>query len=457
MSPRPAPSRTPSTTKRMIVMLILATLLLGGLFAVKAMMSAGMNQFFDNMPQPAVAVTATEAVQRQWPQTLEAVGTLVAVNSTDVTSESPGVVSAIRFESGQRVRKGDVLVQLDASAENATLRSLEAALKLALTQRDRYRELFSTRQAVAKADLDQRESEAERLQADVGAQRALIARKTIRAPFDGVLGIRKINLGQYLNPGDAIVNLQTLDPVFLNFTLPEQDVGKVAVGQPVAVTVDALPDRRFAGTISAIESQVDASTRNFLVQATLANPDEALRLEDLLAGLGKRVFGMLLVIAAIPAFIPVPGLAGAISGPLTVIVGVQLLLGMRRPWLPRFLARRGPYRHTLVGFERRISPLLARIERRIRPRLSAVLDYRPAAMFTGLLVVLLGILLALPIPFTNYLFGAMMMAFALALLERDGALMLVCWGVGIVAIVVFGVLSGALAAAATQWIGGLLA
>ena len=277
MSPRPAPSRTPSTTKRMIVMLILATLLLGGLFAVKAMMSAGMNQFFDNMPQPAVAVTATEAVQRQWPQTLEAVGTLVAVNSTDVTSESPGVVSAIRFESGQRVRQGDVLVQLDASAESATLRSLEAALKLALTQRDRYRELFSTRQAVAKADLDQRESEAERLQADVGAQRALIARKTIRAPFDGVLGIRKINLGQYLNPGDAIVNLQTLDPVFLNFTLPEQDVGKVADGQPVAVTVDALPERRFAGSISAIESQVDASTRNFLVQATLANPDEALR------------------------------------------------------------------------------------------------------------------------------------------------------------------------------------
>ncbi|MFZ7096346.1 exopolysaccharide biosynthesis protein [Luteimonas dalianensis] len=200
----------------------------------------------------------------------------------------------------------------------------------------------------------------------------------------------------------------------------------------------------------------EAGTRALLAAYTVGDPDEALRLEDLLAGLGKRVFGMLLVIASIPAFIPVPGLAGAISGPLTVLVGLQLLLGLRQPWLPRFMARRGPYRHTLIGFERRISPLLARIERRIKPRLSAVLDYRPAAMFTGLLVVLLGILLALPIPFTNYLFGALMMAFALALLERDGALMLVCWGAGLLAIGVFGVASGALAAAAAHWIGVLL-
>src|SRR5690606_5374665 len=132
----------------------------------------------------------------------------------------------------------------------------------------------------------------------------------------------------------------------------------------------------------------------------------------------------------IPAFIPVPGLAGAVSGPLTVVVGAQLLIGLRRPWLPGFLARRGPHRHSLVGFERRVSPLLARIERRVRPRLAWVLDHRLAAMFTGLLVVLLGILLALPIPFTNYLFGTLMLAYALALLERDGALMLLCWGAG---------------------------
>ncbi len=278
MSPRTArPAKSPSTTKRMIIMLILAAVLLGGLFAVKGMMSAGMNQFFDNMPQPAVAVTATEVLQRSWPQTLDAVGTLVAVNGTDVTTESPGVIRTIRFESGQRVKKGDLLLQLDATAESATLASMEAALKLAITQRERYRELFSTRQAVAKADLDQRESEAERLQADVAAQRALIARKSIRAPFDGVLGIRKVNLGQYINPGDAIVSLQMLDPIHLNFSLPEQEVSRVSVGQDVSAVVDALQGQRFDGAITAIESQVDASTRNFLVQATLANPDETLR------------------------------------------------------------------------------------------------------------------------------------------------------------------------------------
>lgn len=203
-------------------------------------------------------------------------------------------------------------------------------------------------------------------------------------------------------------------------------------------------------------ARAEAGARALLAAFAVGDPDEQLRMSDLLAGLGKRVFGMLLFIAAIPAFIPVPGLAGAISGPLTVVVGAQLMIGMRRPWLPRFLASRGPYRHTLIGFERRISPLLARIERRIRPRMSQVLDHRVAAMFTGLLVVLLGILLALPIPFTNYLFGALMLAYALALLERDGALMLLCWGAGIIAIGVFGVASGTLAAAAAHWISLLL-
>lgn len=199
----------------------------------------------------------------------------------------------------------------------------------------------------------------------------------------------------------------------------------------------------------------EAGARALLAAYAVGDPDEVLRLQVLLSGLGKRVFGMLLFIAAIPAFIPVPGLAGAISGPLTIAVGVQLLIGLREPWLPRFLARRGPHRHSLVGFERRAAPWLARLERLIRPRLPWVLDHRLAAMFTGLLVVLLGILLALPIPFTNYLFGCLLLAYALALLERDGAMMLACWAAGIVAIAVSGVLGGGLAAAAAHWIGML--
>ncbi|TKS54297.1 exopolysaccharide biosynthesis protein [Luteimonas yindakuii] len=199
----------------------------------------------------------------------------------------------------------------------------------------------------------------------------------------------------------------------------------------------------------------DAGLRALLAAFSIGDPDELLKLRDLLAGLGKRVFGMLLCVAALPAFIPIPGLAGAISGPLVMLVGVQLLIGLRRPWLPRFIADRGPHRHSLMRFERRIAPWLARIEKVVRPRMPAVLDSRPGTMFTGLLLVVLGLLLALPIPFTNYIFGVLMLAYALALIERDGAFMLVCWGAGLIAIAVFGVLSGALAATAADWVDSL--
>ena len=199
----------------------------------------------------------------------------------------------------------------------------------------------------------------------------------------------------------------------------------------------------------------DAGLRALLSAFSSGAPDDTLKLRDLLGGLGKRVFGMLLCVAALPAFIPIPGLAGAISGPLTMLVGVQMLIGLRRPWLPRFIAERGPHRSSLAGFERRIAPWLARLEKVVRPRLTTVLDSRPGTMFTGLLLVLLGLLLALPIPFTNYLFGVLLLAYALALIERDGAFMLVCWAAGIVAIAVFGILSGALAATAAAWLGGM--
>ena len=200
----------------------------------------------------------------------------------------------------------------------------------------------------------------------------------------------------------------------------------------------------------------EAGTRVLLDAMLEGDHAQDLRFADLLAGLGRRAFGMMLFVASLPAFIPVPGVAGAISGPLCALVGLQLLVGLRKPWLPGFIARRGPKRASLVKFDNMLSPWLARLERLVRPRMTQVLDHRVAAMFTGLLLSVLGLLLALPIPFTNYLFGALMVVFALALLERDGALMLLCWLTGIITIVVFGVLSGALAAAATQWIGQLL-
>ena len=178
-------------------------------------------------------------------------------------------------------------------------------------------------------------------------------------------------------------------------------------------------------------------------------------LRDLFEGLGPRGFGMLLFVAALPAFIPIP-VGGAVSGPLVVLIAAQLLVGLRRPWLPAFIARRGPKRQALARFERIVDPWLGRLERIVRPRLTLLLDHRLATAFTGLLLLLLGVLLSLPIPFTNYVFGGIVLLYALALLERDGALMLAAWGVGIVALSTTGALSGGLVSLLQPWIDRLL-
>ncbi|MEI2796004.1 exopolysaccharide biosynthesis protein [Pseudoxanthomonas sp. F11] len=172
------------------------------------------------------------------------------------------------------------------------------------------------------------------------------------------------------------------------------------------------------------------------------DPEDVLRLGDLLKDFGPAAFGMLLFLGVLPAFIPVPGVGGAVGGPLVILVGVQLLLGMRKLWLPGFLARRGPHRSAMMRFRQRMAPWLRRLEKLVRPRMTAFLDNRIALSFTGLLLVLLGVLLALPIPFTNYVFGFLLLLFAFALLERDGALLLVAWVAGGIAVVVFGFLSG---------------
>lgn len=179
------------------------------------------------------------------------------------------------------------------------------------------------------------------------------------------------------------------------------------------------------------------------------DPDDVLRLGDLLKDFGPAAFGMLLFLGVLPAFIPVPGVGGAVGGPLVILVGVQLLLGMRKLWLPGFLARRGPHRSAMMRFRQRMVPWLRRLEKLVRPRMTAFLDNRIALSFTGLLLVLLGVLLALPIPFTNYVFGFLLLLFAFALLERDGALLLVAWIAGGIAVVVFGFLSGNLVEATT--------
>lgn len=192
-------------------------------------------------------------------------------------------------------------------------------------------------------------------------------------------------------------------------------------------------------------------TRAILDALLDGDPAQSLDFDHLLDGLGRRSFGMLLFVAALPAFIPIP-VGGALSGPLIMLVAAQLLIGMAHPWLPGFIARRGPKRQALARFERIVDPWLRRLEHIVKPRLTGVLDHPLASAFTGLLLLLLGLLLALPIPLTNYLLGGLILLYAFALLERDGALMLVAWGLGIVALVTTGALSEGLITALQPWI-----
>lgn len=194
-----------------------------------------------------------------------------------------------------------------------------------------------------------------------------------------------------------------------------------------------------------------ASARTLLQMLASGDPDEVMQLRDAFTGLGRRAFGMLLFVATLPAFIPIPGAGGVVSGPLAILIGLQVLIGRRTPWLPAFIARRGPRRHAIARFETKLAPWLKRLERLVKPRMAGFLDYRLGSALSGLLLILLGVLLALPIPLTNYLFGALLLLFALALLERDGALMCVAWVAGGSAVLVVGLLSGNLVAMVVAW------
>lgn len=268
--------RPPKPALRWALMLAGVIVVFGGVFALKAFFAKQTNNFFDNMPQPAVAVSADTAKTQHWSTGGEAVGTLVAINGTNVTTEAGGVVRQISFESGQPVSAGTVLVRLNTANEEATLKALETSARLADVQAQRWQQLGKDK-LVSLDEVQTRTAAAANARAQVEAQRALIAQKTIRAPFTGVLGIRQINLGQYIAPGAAIVSLQQLDPVYVDFTLPEQMIGTLATGSIVQATVDAVPGQTFEGTVTAVEPQVDVSTRNFKARATLRNPDGTLR------------------------------------------------------------------------------------------------------------------------------------------------------------------------------------
>jgi membrane fusion protein, multidrug efflux system len=225
---------------------------------------------------PPTAVTTEVAKQSAWRPTLEAVGSIAAVNGVTVSTDLAGIVREIAFESGNKVRAGDLIVRLDTTQEEAQLHQAEAQRDWAAITLKRDKDLVE-KHAISQSDYDNAEASYRQSQASVDQFKALIARKTLRAAFDGVAGIRQVNLGQYLKEGDPVVTLQSFDPIYANFMLPQQDLSKLVVGQPVTLRVDAYGDRSFNGVITAINSLVDQATRNVQVQATLANRDALLR------------------------------------------------------------------------------------------------------------------------------------------------------------------------------------
>jgi len=225
-------------------------------------------------PPPAVATYAV--VESEWQPVLASIGTVEAVQGVTVSTDLPGIVEKISFESGSNVKKGDVLVKLDTRQEDAQLNAIRARMDLARANFQRIADLLKKRVA-SQSDYDSTVAEFKQAEAAVKEVEALIDRKTIRAPFDGILGIRKVNLGQYLKSGDEVVSLQSLDPIFVNFSTPQQNLSDLVDGRLVRVRADGLPGESFEGKISAIDPDVDKATRNLQVQATLPNPQDKLR------------------------------------------------------------------------------------------------------------------------------------------------------------------------------------
>jgi membrane fusion protein (multidrug efflux system) len=262
--------------KRMIVMLTATALFVAGLGFVKfRQIQSAIAQGAAFQPPPE-AVTTIVAHQEEWSASLSSIGTVAAVQGVTVSADLPGTVERIAFESGTAVREGEVLALLDTRQEQAQLTAAEAQRDLARLNFERMRGLLNER-VVSQSEFDRATAEQRQGDARVGEIHAAIARKTIRAPFSGVLGIRRVNLGQYLSGGDALVTLQSLNPIYVNFGVPQQSSSQMRVGRPVRITSDSLPGVEFSGRVTAIDSIVDEATRNIQVQATLANPGGKLR------------------------------------------------------------------------------------------------------------------------------------------------------------------------------------
>ena len=255
--------------KRMVLMLAVMGLFVAALGFVKFRQVKAAMAVYASFQPPPEAVTTIVAHQERWAATLSAIGTVTAVRGVTVSADLPGIVEQIAFDSGQAVKEGDVLVQLDTRQERAQLTAAEAQRDLSHSNLERMRSLTADR-IVAQAELDQAEATNKTAEANAGEIRATIGRKTIRAPFAGVLGLRQVNLGQYLTAGAAIVSLQSLNPIYVNFAVPQQQVATLKVGTEVRVTTENA-QARASGRVTAIDSVVDQATRNAQIQATFPN------------------------------------------------------------------------------------------------------------------------------------------------------------------------------------------
>lgn len=255
-------------SKRYLIVIASLLIIVGAIFGIRFWMI--MQMASQHHPFPPTVVASAEVMQENWKPTLKSVGSLVATNGISVSTEVDGIISKIVFQSGQAVKKGDVLLHLDDKVDQATLAALRADQRLAGVQFNRAKDLLKKR-VMSKSEYDEANAKFDAARARVNGQQAVIERKTIRAPFDGILGIREVDLGQYIKAGNPIVKLEALNPIYVDYTLPERYLKEVKVGQTVNVKLDALPGEIFSGQVSAVDSGVSTGTRTLKVRASLSN------------------------------------------------------------------------------------------------------------------------------------------------------------------------------------------
>lgn len=263
------------TASRFVIVIILLGIVLGGIFGYKFYQFGQMKQML-SQPQPPAIVSVTRATTENWQPSIKAVGSIEAVNGIQVSNEVPGVIEAINFESGDVVSKGDVLIRLDAAIDEAALRTRRAEAQLAQQEFKRVSDLLPKR-AVSQSQYDEAKANFDAAGARVNEAEAQLSKKVIRAPFDGTLGIRMVDQGEYLPTGSPIVEVNMLHPIYVDYTLSEKYLPEIDRGYPVSVTVAAVPEQVFKGKVSAINTSVNPETRTVRIRATLGNQDNLLR------------------------------------------------------------------------------------------------------------------------------------------------------------------------------------